>query len=107
MIIKGVAEKVSEEQSVAYFKKRPRKSQLGALVSDQSEPIIDREALETKLVALEKQFEGLEIPKPKNWGGYLLRPSAFEFWQGRRSRLHDRIQYVKKGETWDIQRVQP
>lgn len=107
VIIKGVAEKVPEEQSVAYFKKRPRKSQLGALVSDQSEPIINREALETKLVALEKQFEGLEIPKPKNWGGYLLRPSAFEFWQGRRSRLHDRIQYVKNGETWDIQRVQP
>lgn len=107
IIIKGVAQKTSEEQSVVYFSKRPRKSQLGAVVSDQSEPIESREALETKLNALEKQFEGQEIPKPKNWGGYLIQPIEFEFWQGRSSRLHDRIQYKKDGAKWILQRLQP
>ncbi|RDK85319.1 pyridoxamine 5'-phosphate oxidase [Marinirhabdus gelatinilytica] len=105
--IQGEAEKISEEQSVTYFSKRPRQSQLGAVVSDQSEPIENREALEAKLKALEKQFEGQDIPKPKNWGGYLVKPVSFEFWQGRRSRLHDRIQYTKKEENWLIQRLQP
>ncbi|WP_432410564.1 pyridoxamine 5'-phosphate oxidase [Rasiella sp. SM2506] len=107
IIIKGETQKTSEEQSVAYFSKRPRKSQLGALVSDQSEPIESREVLEAKLHTLEKQFEGQDIPKPKNWGGYLITPVEFEFWQGRKSRLHDRIQYTKEGENWTLQRLQP
>tara|TARA_R100000935_G_scaffold8302_7_gene17460 strand:- start:91456 stop:92100 length:645 start_codon:yes stop_codon:yes gene_type:complete len=107
IIIKGEAQKTSEEQSIAYFSKRPRKSQLGAVVSDQSETIESREALESKLTALEKQFEGHVIPKPKNWGGYLIKPAEFEFWQGRRSRLHDRIQYTKDGAQWAIRRLQP
>jgi pyridoxamine 5'-phosphate oxidase len=107
IIIKGEAEKTSEEQSAAYFKERPRDSQLSALVSDQSESIESREALESKLADLQKQYEGQEIPKPKDWGGYLVRPTEFEFWQGRRSRLHDRIQYRKKGENWILLRLQP
>ena len=107
VIIKGVASKVSEETSKAYFEKRPRKSQLGALVSDQSEPISSRSDLEEQLSALEKKYEGKAVPKPKNWGGYLVVPEEFEFWQGRRSRLHDRIQYVKSGEEWTIRRLQP
>lgn len=105
--IKGEAHKTSEEKSIAYFSKRPRESKLGALVSDQSEPIESREALELKLTNLEKQFEGQEIPKPKNWGGYVITPVEFEFWQGRKSRLHDRIQYKKKGEEWILRRLQP
>lgn len=107
IIIKGEAQKTSEEQSITYFNTRPRKSQLGALVSDQSEPIESRDALEAKLIALEKQFEGQDIPKPKNWGGYLIKPVAFEFWQGRRNRLHDRIQYKKEGIQWKLERLQP
>ncbi len=107
IIIKGVAEKTSEEQSLVYFSKRPRESQLGALVSDQSQPIESREALERKLTTLKKQFEGQDIPKPKNWGGYLIIPVEFEFWQGRKSRLHDRIQYTKVGTQWTLQRLQP
>lgn len=107
IIIKGEAQKTSEEQSLAYFSKRPRKSQLGAVVSDQSEPIDSREALEAKLTTLEKQFAEQDVPKPKNWGGYLIKPIAFEFWQGRRNRLHDRIQYTKDGAEWVLQRLQP
>jgi pyridoxamine 5'-phosphate oxidase len=107
IIIKGKAQKTPEEQSTAYFSKRPRESQLGALVSDQSEPIESREVLEAKRTALEKQFEGQTIPKPKNWGGYLIKPVEFEFWQGRKSRLHDRIQYKKEENQWALKRLQP
>ena len=107
IIITGVAEKTSEEHAAAYFSKRPRKSQLGALTSDQSSPIADRKALEDKLSALEKKYEGKDIPKPKNWGGYCIKPISFEFWQGRSSRLHDRIQYIKNKNGWEIRRVQP
>ncbi len=107
IIIKGEAYKTSEEKSAAYFSKRPRASQLGAIVSDQSEPIESREALEAKLATLEKQFEGQNIPKPTNWGGYAIKPIEFEFWQGRASRLHDRIRYTKNNEEWVVQRLQP
>lgn len=107
IIIKGTAIKISEEKSKTYFAKRPRKSQLGALVSDQSEKIASRELLEEKLTVLEKQYKGKEIPKPENWGGYLIRPLAFEFWQGRRSRLHDRIQYTLNDKEWIRTRLQP
>jgi len=107
IIIKGTAEKISVEKSESYFSQRPRKSQLGALVSDQSRTIDDRETLEKKLAALEEQFEGREVPKPANWGGYLIKPSNFEFWQGRRSRLHDRVVYEKEDASWSLKRLQP
>ncbi|OAB78962.1 pyridoxamine 5'-phosphate oxidase [Cochleicola gelatinilyticus] len=105
--VKGIAEKISEEKSTAYFHSRPRKSQLGALVSEQSSPVESRNVLENRLAELEVAYEGKEIPKPSHWGGYLIRPTAFEFWQGRRSRLHDRIQYIQEGKEWKIQRLQP
>ncbi|MFC7357329.1 pyridoxamine 5'-phosphate oxidase [Jejudonia soesokkakensis] len=107
IIIKGIASKVSEEKAVNYFRQRPRKSQLGALVSNQSEEIKDRATLEERLLALEQKYEGEAIPKPENWGGYKIFPVEFEFWQGRRSRLHDRIVYRKNGEDWNVRRVQP
>jgi pyridoxamine 5'-phosphate oxidase len=107
VIIKGNAAKISEEKSKAYFAQRPRKSQLGALVSDQSEKVNSRSVIEEKLAALEKQYEGLEMPKPKEWGGYLIKPVEFEFWQGRQSRLHDRIQYALLNSQWEISRLQP
>ena len=107
VIIRGNAFKISEEKSKIYFASRPRASQMGALVSNQSEKIASRSVLEERLVALKKQYEGAAIPKPENWGGYLIQPVAFEFWQGRRSRLHDRIQYSMQENKWTITRLQP
>jgi pyridoxamine 5'-phosphate oxidase len=107
IIITGKAVKISEEKSIAYFNKRPRESQLGAVVSDQSTSINSRDALEEKLQKLEKHYDNKPIAKPLHWGGYLIQPTSFEFWQGRSSRLHDRIKYTKINNSWDIGRLQP
>lgn len=108
IIIKGVAEKIAENLSDGYFESRPRGSQLGAVVSNQSDVIPNREILETRLKKLEAEFEGQEIERPKNWGGYLVRPISIEFWQGRPNRLHDRIRYsVQKNLNWKIERLAP
>jgi len=108
IIIKGKVEKIAENLSDGYFESRPRGSQLGAIVSNQSEVIQDREELETKLLVLEKEFEGKEIPRPDFWGGYIIKPIAFEFWQGRPNRLHDRIGYtLEKDYNWSIVRLSP
>jgi pyridoxamine 5'-phosphate oxidase len=108
VIIKGTAEKVSDVVSDNYFASRPKGSQLGAIVSDQSEVIPNREVLEEKLSELEKQWEGKEIPRPSDWGGFLIRPITVEFWQGRPNRLHDRIRYSSKEDySWAIERLAP
>ena len=107
IIITGMAVKISEEKSIAYFNKRPRESQLGAVVSDQSNSIDSRVALEEKLLDLEKQYQTKPIVKPAHWGGYLIQPTSYEFWQGRSSRLHDRIKYTKINNSWNIGRLQP
>ena len=107
IIITGMAVKISEEKSIAYFNKRPRESQLGAMVSDQSTSIDSREALEEKLLELEKKYDTSPIVKPPHWGGYLIQPTSYEFWQGRSSRLHDRIKYTKINNSWNIGRLQP
>lgn len=108
IIIKGRAEKISENMSDGYFESRPRGSQLGAVVSNQSEVIKDRAVLENKLVELESKFEGKEIERPKDWGGYIVMPVEIEFWQGRPNRLHDRIRYkLQKDFNWKIERLAP
>lgn len=107
VIIKGVAERTSEADSEAYFQSRPKGSQLGAFLSEQSTPIEDRTELEERLRALEKEYETKEVPRPKDWGGYLVRPVDIEFWQGRPNRLHDRIRYILKDNDWYIERLQP
>lgn len=107
IIIKGIASKTSEADATNYFHSRPKGSQLGALISDQSEEIENREMLETRLAAMEKEYEHKEVPKPKNWGGYVVTPKVIEFWQGRPNRLHDRIQYTLEGMDWKIKRLQP
>jgi pyridoxamine 5'-phosphate oxidase len=108
IIIKGTAEKIPENLSDGYFESRPEGSKLGAIVSDQSEVIASRGELEDKLKALEKEYEGKEIPRPNYWGGYLVRPVSFEFWQGRPNRLHDRIRYtLQEGFDWKIERLAP
>ncbi|MCL6266415.1 pyridoxamine 5'-phosphate oxidase [Flagellimonas myxillae] len=108
VIIKGKAEKIAENLSDGYFESRPVGSQLGAIVSNQSEVINSREALEAKLKALESSLGDREIERPKHWGGYLVRPISIEFWQGRPNRLHDRIRYTLQEDfDWKIERLAP
>ncbi len=108
VIVKGKAEKVPEIMSDNYFDSRPQGSRLGAAVSNQSEIIPSREFLEEKLALLEKEYEGIDIPRPANWGGYLVRPVEVEFWQGRANRLHDRIRYqLQEDYTWKMNRLAP
>ncbi|BDP42870.1 pyridoxine/pyridoxamine 5'-phosphate oxidase [Deinococcus aetherius] len=105
----GRVERVSEEESTAYFHARPRESQLAAHASDpQSAPIVDREALEAKLAELHARFpEGTPVPRPDFWGGYRVRVAEWEFWQGRPNRMHDRFRYTRGGEGWRIERLMP
>lgn len=106
--IRGTVEKVSPEDSDAYFFTRPRDSRIGAWASDQSQPIESREALEAKVEQATQRFDGVdEVPRPEKWGGYLIRPRSIEFWAGRRSRLHDRIRFVRTDDGWAIERLQP
>ena len=108
IIIKGTAEKIAKNLSDGYFESRPRGSQLGAIVSQQSEPIASREELEENLKSLEETMEGLELERPEHWGGYLVRPTSLEFWQGRPNRLHDRIRYLLQEDfNWKIERLKP
>jgi len=108
VIIKGIAEKTSENTSDGYFESRPHGSQLGARVSPQSQVVPSREYLENNLKELEQQFEGRKIPRPQNWGGYLVKPVSIEFWQGRPNRLHDRIRYTLQDDySWKIERLAP
>ena len=107
IIIKGTASKTSEDDSDNYFNSRPKGSQLGALVSNQSEVIENRKVIENKLALLENQYSDKEIKKPANWGGYLVSPISIEFWQGRQNRLHDRIRYRLSHLDWIIERLSP
>ncbi|CAM3317591.1 pyridoxamine 5'-phosphate oxidase [Zobellia roscoffensis] len=108
IIIKGKAEKIAENLSDGYFESRPDGSKLGAIVSEQSSVIFSREVLEDKLKSLEKEFENKEILRPKNWGGYIVKPQSIEFWQGRPNRLHDRIRYsLIDNLDWKMERLAP
>jgi len=107
VIIKGIAEKSSEKKAKEYFNSRPRGSQLGAWASNQSSEIASREVLDKSIEELETRFVDKEIPKPDFWGGYLVKPVSIEFWQGRSSRLHDRILFEKISNLWKVKRLAP
>ena len=102
----GTASKISEEESNAYFATRPRGSQIGAWASSQSEILSSRQELEKRFAEIQARFPN-EVPKPPHWGGYLVTPISFEFWQGRYSRLHDRFLYTKNNSNWEITRLNP
>jgi pyridoxamine 5'-phosphate oxidase len=106
--VEGKVERVSADESDAYFKTRPRESQIGAWASPQSEVVASREVLQQKADELQKLYEGREVDRPPHWGGYRLQPERIEFWKGRPGRLHDRTNYERQGDgTWSIERLAP
>lgn len=106
--VRGVAEKISAEESAKYFLSRPRASQIGAWTSHQSQEVKDRQTLENRFAQLSRKYEGEDIPVPDFWGGYRVIPETMEFWQGREGRLHDRFEYHKKdAESWTVKRLSP
>ena len=108
VLIEGAVTKVTREESEAYFHSRPLPSQLGAWASAQSTIVSGRAVMEDSLKALEKKYAGQTVPLPPHWGGYRLNPETVEFWQGRRSRLHDRLRYRReKDGSWTVERLAP
>jgi pyridoxamine 5'-phosphate oxidase len=105
--IEGMVSKLDPQVSTDYFHSRPKGSQIGAMVSPQSQVIPSREALEQQVIELKQQYADTEVPRPEHWGGYLVEPQHIEFWQGRPSRLHDRISYDLVDGVWIINRLAP
>lgn len=107
VIVEGDVARVPAEESEAYFRSRPHGSQLGAWVSRQSSVVADRASLEESFKKIERKYAGQPVPMPPHWGGFRLVPDAVQFWQGRRSRLHDRLRYRRTADGWIIERLAP
>jgi pyridoxamine 5'-phosphate oxidase len=107
VVVIGAVVRAAAEVSDAYFASRERGSQLSAWASDQSRPVGDRAALDTRFAEVEAEWEGRDVERPPHWGGYVVQPSSIEFWQGRPSRRHDRFRYIRTADGWQIDRLQP
>ncbi len=105
--IEGLVSAVSAAESEAYFRTRPHGSQLGALASNQSRVVADRATLDQRFAELDARYRDRDIPRPAHWGGYRLGAERIEFWQGRQSRLHDRLLYLRTDQGWLVQRLEP
>ena len=106
--IEGIAAKISDVESTNYFQSRPKESQIGAWASAQSEVLSSREELEARFAKLQETYNDIEVPKPPHWGGYAVKPTLIEFWQGRSSRLHDRLCYTLVQDAhWEMKRLNP
>jgi pyridoxamine 5'-phosphate oxidase len=105
--VRGEVERLSAEESDAYFATRPPERRVGAWASPQSRPLADRAELDRRVAEVEERFAGGAIPRPEHWGGYVLRPDSVEFWQGQVGRLHDRFRYRREGGGWAIERLGP
>ena len=105
--IEGPVERLSAEESDAYFATRPRGAQLAAAASRQGRTLANRAQLDEAVAALGREYEGRDVPRPAHWGGYRLRPDVYEFWQHRDDRLHDRLRYERDGDGWRFERLAP
>lgn len=105
--VEGAVTRLDEADSDAYFDSRPRGSQIGAVASPQSRRIAGREVLRERVAEVEQFFEGIDVERPAVWGGYRLSPESVEFWQGRQDRLHDRLRFVRQGDSWTRERLAP
>jgi pyridoxamine 5'-phosphate oxidase len=105
--VEGPVERVSAEESDAYFATRPRGAQLAATASRQGRVLANRAQLDETVADLEREHAGQDVPRPEHWGGYRLRPETYEFWQHRDDRLHDRLRYMRGGEGWRLERLSP
>ena len=103
----GPVTRMSDEESLAYFRTRPREARLGAWASEQSRPVASREALDAAFAELDARFPADDVPLPPHWGGYRLEPQTIEFWKGREHRLHDRFRYTRAGGAWRLERLWP
>ncbi len=105
--VEGRCEKLPRAVTQQYFESRPRESQLGALISRQSQVVVSRELLDARFAEAEQRLRGQAVPLPEHWGGYVIRPERMEFWQGRLGRLHDRLCYRREGADWIVERLEP
>jgi pyridoxamine 5'-phosphate oxidase len=105
--VEGTVERLSEDESDAYFASRPRGSRLAAWASEQSEPVESRTILDERVAHFDERFAGQDVERPHSWGGYLIVPARIEFWQGRANRLHDRLVFEREPDRWRLRRLQP